>query len=279
MAQDINLNSEAWRDLIFAGKNKNYGAYQLRSGSNKRHVIAILISLFFVAAIISTQILITTFEKNQATTTPLPPVDGSIKVTVIDDNTNKKEQIIIAQPKEKKFIASIKVVPPRAAPKELITKEATIHTNDDILLTNKAIAMFDVESNVKRKDGDIITMPIPPQEKEDTKDNSNEIHRVVEQKPDFPGGYNELMKYLGSNLRYPVPAIEQGVEGKVTVQFVVSKTGKISGVKILQSLHPLCDKEAERLIKSMPDWIPGKQNGNPVNVYYTIPIRFKLQQQ
>jgi len=278
MTRDINLNSEAWCNLIFKGKNKNYGAYQLRNDSNKRHIMAILISLFFVAAIILSHFLFATFKDNLKTDDVLI-VDETVTVVIIDESTTKKiEPILVAKPEEKKFIASIKMIPPIAVDKELINKDATIHTNDEILSTNKAIAMVDVESDVKRKDG-VIIGPNIPAGGDNVIIEEKSIFEAVEQDPDFPGGYSELMKFLGKNLRYPVPAIDQGVQGRVVVQFVVNKTGEISNVKILQSLHPLCDKEAERLIKSMPNWIPGKQNGNSVNVYYTIPIRFKLQER
>ena len=111
----------------------------------------------------------------------------------------------------------------------------------------------------------------PPVERKD------KIFKVAEIQPQFPGGGAELMKYLSTNLKYPEDAKKQSIEGRVIVQFVINKTGKIINTKILQSLHPSCDKEVIRLIESMPDWVPGKQNGNPVPVYYTLPIRFKLE--
>ena len=103
------------------------------------------------------------------------------------------------------------------------------------------------------------------------------VFMSVEQHPAFPGGNTQLMKYLSENLKYPKEAAEKGIEGQVVIQFVVGKDGKISDVKVLRSLHPLCDAEAVRLIESMPKWITGRQNGAPVSVYYTIPIRFKLE--
>ncbi len=106
----------------------------------------------------------------------------------------------------------------------------------------------------------------------------DEIFVSVEQQPQYPGGQAELLKYLTANLNYPDDAKTQGIEGRVVVQFVVGKDGYISDVKVLQALFPSCDKEAILLISSMPRWIPGKQNGKAVDVYYTIPIRFKLQE-
>jgi len=118
----------------------------------------------------------------------------------------------------------------------------------------------------------------PVREPENITDVANKIYKATEVQPQFPGGDAELINYLSENLKYPKDAVEQGIEGRVVVQFVVNKTGKISDVKVLLSVHPSCDKEAIRLMKSMPKWIPGKQAGEPVNVYYTIPIRFRLPQ-
>ena len=101
-------------------------------------------------------------------------------------------------------------------------------------------------------------------------------YEAVEQMPTFPGGETELMKFIRDNLRYPVIAKENGIQGRVILRFVISKTGTIKNVTVLRSLDPTCDKEAIRLIKSMPKWIPGKQNGYNVPVYFTLPIVFKL---
>jgi len=118
----------------------------------------------------------------------------------------------------------------------------------------------------------IVLAPTPEQRGEER------IFKAAEVQPKFPGGQAELMKYLSENLKYPEDAAEQGIEGRVTVQFVVNKIGKITNVKVLQSVHPSCDKEAIRLIESMPDWIPGENAGKLVDVYFTIPIRFRLPQ-
>ncbi len=107
--------------------------------------------------------------------------------------------------------------------------------------------------------------------------NEEVISKTVDQQPSFPGGQEKLMKFLNNNLKYPVDAAKQGIQGRCIVQFVVRKDGTISNAKILQSLNPSCDKECIRLITSMPKWIPGIKNGENVNVYYTIPIRFKMQ--
>lgn len=99
----------------------------------------------------------------------------------------------------------------------------------------------------------------------------------VEVMPQFPGGDQELMKFIRENLRYPKEDAERGIEGRTTIRFIVTKTGKVSDVAVIRGLSPTCDAEAIRVVKMMPTWKPGSQKGAPVNVYYTLPFLFKLQ--
>ena len=94
--------------------------------------------------------------------------------------------------------------------------------------------------------------------------------------PQFPGGPSALFEYLSNNLQYPVVAEENGVQGRVIVTFIVEKDGSISNAKVVKAVDPSLDKEAIRLVESMPNWIPGKQNGEPVRVKYTVPVTFRL---
>jgi TonB family protein len=103
-----------------------------------------------------------------------------------------------------------------------------------------------------------------------------ESYAIVEELPQFPGGHEELVKWIIANFKYPPEAVKNKITGKVLVDFLVDKTGKISNVKVSQSVHPLLDAEAVRLISSMPSWIPGKQAGKPVDVYMKLPVDFKL---
>lgn len=97
--------------------------------------------------------------------------------------------------------------------------------------------------------------------------------------PQFPGGTEALKKYLQENLKYPTMASEMGIAGKVYVSFVVDKTGNINAIKIVRGIGGGCDEEAIRVIKQMERWTPGKQNGHPVSVYFTLPVVFALSNQ
>ena len=102
------------------------------------------------------------------------------------------------------------------------------------------------------------------------------VFHVVEQMPQFPGGQAAMMKFIADSLRYPSVSCEHRIEGRVVVQFVVDCEGNILNPLVVRSVDPLLDREAIRLVKSMPKWIPGRQNGKPVCVIYNVPIRFKL---
>ena len=121
----------------------------------------------------------------------------------------------------------------------------------------------------------IIQAPVEVQEEEEEEE---VVFVVVEKMPEFPGGQQALFKYLSENVKYPVIAQENGIQGRVICQFVVNKDGKIVDVEVVRSGgDPSLDKEAVRVIKSMPNWKPGQQRGKPVRVKYTVPVNFRLQ--
>ena len=102
------------------------------------------------------------------------------------------------------------------------------------------------------------------------------LFSVVEVMPQYPGGQIAMMKYIMENMKYPEQAMKEGIQGRVAVRFIVEKDGSISNVRPIHSVHTLLDKEAVRVVKSMPKWSPGKQNGKPVRVQLIVPIMFKL---
>lgn len=107
--------------------------------------------------------------------------------------------------------------------------------------------------------------------------NSQEVFVVVEEMPIFPGGTRAMVKYINSNLNYPQEAKEKSIIERVVVDFVIEKDGKVSNAVVRRPINPILDKEAIRIIQSMPKWSPGKQKGIPVRVSYAVPINFKLK--
>ena len=149
-----------------------------------------------------------------------------------------------------------------------------IKSQEELTQTKVAISIADVKGNDELNGKDIAELKEvitkAPEAEEKT-------YTMVEQMPQFPGGDRELLSFIAKNLHYPTIAQEKGIQGKVFVRFVVSATGDVKDVKVMRSLDPYCDKEAIRVIQSLPKWIPGRQRGRNVPVYYTVPITFKLQ--
>lgn len=102
------------------------------------------------------------------------------------------------------------------------------------------------------------------------------VYDVVEEMPQLPGGRESLLEFIASHLQYPKEAQENGVQGRVVVKFIVTDTGKVTDTKVIRGKDPLLDAEAIRVVNELPEFIPGKMNGQPVNVWYTLPIQFKL---
>lgn len=272
----IDLISNAWCDLVFEGKNQAYGAYKLRKGTSKRNLWSIIIVLIAAVAIFSAIAIKNVIEANQkvavTTAVELSKIDKTPKVE------KKKVTPKIEQPKVvEKVKSSIKFTAPVIKNDSEVKPEEEMKTQEDLQKTKTTIGAFTVVGNdeiggevLKAKEE--IAQPEPPKNEEE-----NKVFDVVEEQPSFPGGQGALMSWLHDNIKYPVVAAENGIQGKVIVQFIVGKNGSISNVKVLRSVDPSLDKEAVRVVSNMPNWTPGKQNGASVNVRFTLPVTFRLQ--
>lgn len=274
----IDLISSDWVDLVFEGRNKAYGAYRLRKSTTKRNILAMVavVILLVVAFIILT---VKNFVDEQR---------AKVAMTQVAELTNYKQPEKKAEVKQKKIEvepervvervkSSIKFTAPVIKKDDEVKPDEELKTQDELMSTKTAIGTFDVKGNddangLVLKAKEVIAEPEPPKHEEE-----NKVFDIVEQQPLFPGGPAALMKYLSENTKYPVVAQENGVQGRVTVQFVVEKDGSISDVHVLRGVDPSLDKEAVRVVKSMPRWTPGKQNGITVRVNYRVPVLFRLQ--
>ena len=266
----IDLISGAWC------RNQSYGAYRLRKSTGKRNVWSLLIVLIAAVVIFSVIAIKNVIQANQRVAVTTAVELSSIETKKKQPKVEKKAPVKIEQPKVEKVKSSIKFTAPVIKKDEDVKPEEEMKTQEDLQKTKTTIGAFNVVGNdevggevLKAKEE--IAQPEPPKEEE------NKIFDVVEEQPSFPGGAGALMQWLRDNINYPVIAAENGIEGRVTVQFVVSKTGAISDVRVARSVDPSLDKEAVRVVSSMPNWTPGKQNGSAVNVRYTLPVIFKLQ--
>ena len=274
----IDLISNEWTDLVFEGRNQSYGAYKLRKGTGKRNVWALVIVGLAAALLYLGLQLQRMAEANKK-------VENTQAVQLAKLNTEKKEAKVekkeIIKQEPEKVVEQVKSSVKFTAP--IIKKDSEVKEEDEIKLdevqkSDKAVGAFTVEGNdevggavLKAKED--IAAPEPPKHVvEETK-----IFTVVEQMPMFPGGDGALMSYLSSNIHYPTVAAENGVQGRVVVGFVVERDGSITDVNVLRSVDPSLDREAMRVVKSMPKWTPGKQNGSAVRVKYQVPVTFRLQ--
>lgn len=274
----IDLISSDWVDLVFEGRNKAYGAYRLRKSTTKRNILAMVavVILLVVAFIILT---VKNFVDEQRAKVAMTQVAELTNYDQPKKKAEVKQKKVEVEPERvvERVKSSIKFTAPVIKKDEEVKPDEELKTQDELMSTKTAIGTFDVKGNddangeiLKAKE--VIAEPEPPKHEEE-----NKVFDIVEQQPLFPGGPAALMKYLSENTKYPVVAQENGVQGRVTVQFVVEKDGSISDVHVLRGVDPSLDKEAVRVVKSMPRWTPGKQNGSAVRVKYQVPVTFRLQ--
>lgn len=267
----IDLTSREWCNLLFQGRNKEYGAYKLRSDSTKRHAwallgVACLTGLFFsVPTVLKLAV----------------PKEREVVVEVTTLSQLEEPEVKSEEPKAVEQIApppalksSIKFTAPVIKKDEEVHEDDEIKSQTELTQTKVAISIADVKGNDELNGKDIADLKADITQTGDGKE--EKTYTMVEQMPQYPGGEKELMKEIAEKLHYPPLAAENGISGRVFVRFVVSATGEVKNVTVVRSLDPACDKEAIRVIESLKTWIPGKQNGRSVPVYYTVPIIFQL---
>ena len=284
MAKDVDLSSKEWRDIVFEGKNKEFGAYTLRAASPALHTRSILIVL---AILIPALILLALFYKGVFGKPDEEEIAISTQQEIATFDAPEEEEI--EEEEEQVIIEQEEVIVPEEITNEqqvtniLVTEDdkyeedKQVKNQEEVMENTSMIGSVDFNEGVE----DLNKTHIVDQVIQETKPVEEEkVYNMamVEQQPEFPGGTAEMYKWLSSHINYPAAASEEGVQGKVIVEFVVSRTGKVENVRVLRGRHPALDKEAVRVVKAMPAWNPGRNNGQPVKVTYTLPVTFKLQQ-
>ena len=252
---------QQWEDIVFEGRNQSYGAYVLRKIYSKNIIIATAVTFMLlalmlygpaIAAMLKSEEVVEKAPPRKLVYTELsapPPIDKP-----------KPPPPQIQLPKLQKVI---KFVPPKVVKEEVVEEVPTIEE-----IKQNEVAAVEIEGPTEV----VFEEPVEEVVVED----DNQVFTVVEQQPEFQGGYEAMMNFIRKNMRYPASARRMGVDGTVYVQFVVGKDGAITEVKTIRGISADCDKEAERVVKMMPNWKPGRQNGKPVFVRFVLPIRFKL---
>lgn len=279
----IDLYDPKWVEMVFAGKNKEYGAYQLRKGTSGRNIKALLI-LVIAAALVGGFLAWKVIEQKQAE--EQQAYMEAMELTKLQQQAKKEEK--------KKEPVKPKIEPKKEIPVARETQKFTapVIKKDELVKEENQVKQMDkldekVAVGTENKEGTkdrlaeavrsdiaVAAPPPPPAPKPEV---SNKVFDVVEEMPHFPGGAAALQAFLSSNTKYPVVAQENGVQGRVIVSFVVERDGSITDVRVVRSVDPSLDREASRVVRSMPRWSPGKQNGSAVRVKYTVPVVFRLQ--
>ncbi|ARS36654.1 energy transducer TonB [Pontibacter actiniarum] len=271
--------SMTFNNIVFKGRNQAYGAFALRKAYNKHITRAYLIATaIFSGALVGPLVDSIYFDDPVKYKEPTYVI---LEPYVLKLPTPPKpEPVKAASPlpaAPEKAVATEKYVPPKVVPNDAAVKEETMANQEEISKASIGTA---------KVAGELPEMPsvslsdAPPAGIEGgtgEKEAEPKEYVYVEQMPEFRGGNEALAAFLSSKLRYPNAAQSNGVEGTVVVSFVVGTTGDISQVQVLKGLGYGTEEEAERVIRSMPDWKPGKQNGRAVPVRYTLPIRFSLK--
>ena len=274
----IDLIDNGWVDLVFEGKNQAYGAYQLRKNTGVRNLKAIITMFVGFAIIAAIVIAKVSFDNYMASR------NAAIETDVELQNLAEKKEIKQEKKDEdpgmekieiERVKSSVAFTVPEIKKDDEVKEDQEMKSQEDLAETNTAIGAFTVEGNDETAEVKHVEEKIA--EPEPVKEEETKVFDVVEQMPSFPGGPSALMQYLSSNIKYPVVAEENGVQGRVVCTFVVERDGSITDVRVIKSVDPSLDKEAVRVVKGMPKWIPGKQNGSAVRVKYTVPVTFRLQ--
>ncbi len=279
----IDLYDPKWVEMVFAGKNKEYGAYQLRKGTSGRNIKSLLI-LVIAAALVGGFLAWKVIEQKQAEEQQAYMEAMELaKLQKQAEKEKKKPEKVQPKVEMKKEIPVARETQKFTAPvikKDELVKEENQVKQMDKLDEKVAVGTENKEgtksrlAEAVRSDIAVAAPPPPPAPKPEV---SNKVFDVVEEMPHFPGGPAALQAFLSSNTKYPVVAQENGVQGRVIVSFVVERDGSITDVRVVRSVDPSLDREASRVVRSMPRWSPGKQNGSTVRVKYTVPVVFRLQ--
>jgi periplasmic protein TonB len=266
MVINNDIFSDEWCDLIFDGKNKEYGAYDHRKKSNPRHFVAFVLSVFLFLLASFFPVIMHVIVPQQRETMVTVTTLSDIKL----DKPKEPENILKEIPPPPPIRNTIKFTPPVIKPDEAVNDEEEPKMQKEVIEQKAAVGTVDFS-----KGTDDVAAPIAKQAEKITEDNDKPF-LVAEKMPQFPGGEIEMMKFINENLKYPARAQEAGVMGKVVVNFVVGRDGKITNIKIVRGIGAGCDEEAIRVLEKMPPWTPGEMGGKAVPVYFTFPITFRL---
>ena len=260
------VTSDTRNDIVFEGRNQEYGAYVLRTEYDKRLMLIMFSLLAVIGLSYGTYIVIKNLPEEKL---PPPPVDTSqftVQAPPVEEDVPPPPPEEPPPPMEK----TVAFTPPVVVD---IPVEDQIPIQED---------MEDTKADTKTNETDNVSWEAPvngPTDTKEVEEKEPEIYTYVDEDPEFPGGYAAMMAFIQKNFNYPQVAIENNIQGKCYVKFVVKVDGTVSSVQVERGIAgcPECDKEAVRVVRMMPGWRAGKVNGKSVSTLYRLPINFALE--
>lgn len=288
--RNVDLTSAEWRNLVFADKNKDFGAYEVRQKSDKRHNMAMLYMLIGLVVICFIVYGWSKYSDYRAEQEAIALQEQREKMMAAQLAAEQQEAEEEPEVEEQKFEQPEVEVPQEVLATVQVTQIAIVDADK---VKNEVMDMdTQKEDNTARgvvnqegsDDADKFKavqeqVVVKEPEPEVKKHEEEKIFVAVEQQAEFPGGQAALMKWLSNNVRYPESAQQNDIQGRVVVRFVVEKDGSIGAANIVKGVDKDLDREALRVVKKMPRWQPGKNNGVAVRSYFNLPVVFRLQNQ
>jgi protein TonB len=261
-----NVQSADRNEIVFADRNQAYGAYDIR----KKYDRTIMLILFSMIAAIGLGLGVKFVLGLKGDEIAKEPVLDMTTIDLTPPPADKNEPPPPPPPPPPPVMETVKFVPP-------VIKDDAVET--DPPPPQDKLAETNVSTVTQEGDGDAVVVPSEGNGNGVIEEKAPEIFTVVEEMPEFPGGAMEMMKYIQKNIQYPQMAKEAGLSGKCFLKFVVNGSGNITDVQVLKGVPGCgeCDREAIRVVKSMPNWKAGKQNGRSVSVFFNLPINFQLR--
>lgn len=260
------VTSAARNEVVFDDRNKEYGAYQIRTNYDRNIILIILGIVAVIGISYGTYLFIKSLPEEEVEAPPIDMTMFTIEAPPLDDDIPPPPPPAEEVPMQ--LEKSVEFLPP------VVTDEAVDNPppiQEAMVDTKASTVNNDIESET-------FAPPTTPTPKVVEKQ-EEEILTFVAEEASFPGGTAEMMKYLSKNIKYPEIAIQANIQGRVTLRFVVGKDGSIENVTVVKGVPgcPECDKEAVRVVRNMPKWKPAKNDGKVVKSYFNLPVTFKLQ--
>ncbi len=249
-------------ELVFEKRNKEYGAYEIRKNYERWVLRSFLFTLAAILIAVAIPVIINLISNLDLSKKNVVSEEISLAEPPSIDKATPPPPPVIPPPP---VVQTIKFTPPKVVKDEEVLDEPP-PTQEE---------MKDVQISTVTQEGNT-TEDLPPENPVVDPD-EGKVFTIVEEMPAFPGGEEKMLQYISKNIKYPPVARENNITGRVYVSFVVDKDGKIKDAKILRGIGGGCDEEALRVVKSMPDWKAGRQNGRSVQVQFNLPVNFTLK--